>query len=69
DHIGGEGPTILFVHSFPELWYSWRHQMLSLSSLGYYTVAPDLRGYNDTITPPSGSDISLLPRPPSSMTL
>jgi len=20
-------PLMLFVHGFPELWYSWRHQM------------------------------------------
>ncbi|KAL6995353.1 hypothetical protein U1Q18_005491 [Sarracenia purpurea var. burkii] len=53
DHAGGEGPTILFTHDFPELWYSWCHQMLSLSSLGYRTVAPNLRGYGDTDVPPS----------------
>ncbi|KAL6958620.1 hypothetical protein U1Q18_047649 [Sarracenia purpurea var. burkii] len=40
DHADGEGLTILFVHSFPELWCSWRHHMLSLSSLRYRTVAP-----------------------------
>ncbi|KAK3000975.1 hypothetical protein RJ639_022302 [Escallonia herrerae] len=49
----GEGPAVLFVHGFPEMWYTWRHQMLSLSSLGYRAVAPDLRGYGDTDAPPS----------------
>ena len=49
----GEGPVVLFLHGFPELWYSWRHQILSLSSLGYRAVAPDLRGYGDTDAPPS----------------
>ncbi|KAG5084311.1 hypothetical protein AAZX31_19G217900 [Glycine max] len=49
----GEGPVVLFLHGFPELWYSWRHQILSLSSLGYRAVAPDLRGYGDTEAPPS----------------
>ncbi|RDY10815.1 ephA [Mucuna pruriens] len=44
----GEGPVVLFLHGFPELWYSWRHQILALSSLGYRAVAPDLRGYGDT---------------------
>ncbi|CAK9175345.1 unnamed protein product, partial [Ilex paraguariensis] len=48
----GEGPAVLFLHGFPELWYSWRHQMLSLSSKGYRTIAPDLRGYGDTDVPP-----------------
>jgi pimeloyl-ACP methyl ester carboxylesterase len=47
----GTGPVILFLHGFPELWYSWRHQLLSLSSLGYRCIAPDLRGYGDTDAP------------------
>jgi len=47
----GEGPVVLFLHGFPELWYSWRHQILALSSLGYRAVAPDLRGYGDTEAP------------------
>ncbi|XP_057727778.1 uncharacterized protein LOC130943778 [Arachis stenosperma] len=49
----GEGPVVLFLHGFPELWYSWRHQILDLSSKGYRCVAPDLRGYGDTDAPPS----------------
>ncbi|XP_027350411.1 uncharacterized protein LOC113861648 [Abrus precatorius] len=49
----GEGPVVLFLHGFPELWYSWRHQILALSSLGYRAVAPDLRGYGDTDAPTS----------------
>ncbi|KAK7333012.1 hypothetical protein VNO80_29772 [Phaseolus coccineus] len=49
----GEGPVVLFIHGFPELWYTWRHQILALSSRGYRAVAPDLRGYGDTEAPPS----------------
>ncbi|CAM8927475.1 unnamed protein product [Rhodiola kirilowii] len=49
----GEGEPILFLHGFPELWYSWRHQMLSLSSLGYRAIAPDLRGFGDSDVPES----------------
>ncbi|CAN6690459.1 unnamed protein product [Malus baccata var. baccata] len=49
----GAGPPVLFLHGFPELWYSWRHQLLSLSSLGYRCIAPDLRGFGDTDAPPS----------------
>ncbi|KAK8654352.1 hypothetical protein V6N13_128321 [Hibiscus sabdariffa] len=51
----GSGPVILFLHGFPELWYSWRHQLLSLSSLGYRCLAPDLRGYGDTDAPTSAA--------------
>uniref|UniRef100_A0A7N0UQT7 soluble epoxide hydrolase n=1 Tax=Kalanchoe fedtschenkoi TaxID=63787 RepID=A0A7N0UQT7_KALFE len=47
----GSGQVILFIHGFPELWYSWRHQILSLSQLGYRCVAPDLRGFGDTDVP------------------
>ncbi|MBA0767587.1 hypothetical protein Gotri_016456 [Gossypium trilobum] len=49
----GQGPVILFVHGFPELWYSWRHQIAALSSKGYRAVAPDLRGYGGTDAPDS----------------
>ncbi|KAH7517047.1 hypothetical protein FEM48_Zijuj09G0020300 [Ziziphus jujuba var. spinosa] len=49
----GTGPPVLLLHGFPELWYSWRHQLLSLSSLGYRVIAPDLRGFGDSDAPPS----------------
>ncbi|KAG8389508.1 hypothetical protein BUALT_Bualt02G0236700 [Buddleja alternifolia] len=52
----GEGPAVLFLHGFPELWYTWRHQMLSLSSRGYRAIAPDLRGYGDSDAPPCASN-------------
>ncbi|KAK6272550.1 hypothetical protein POUND7_009633 [Theobroma cacao] len=47
----GEGPVILFLHGFPELWYSWRHQINGLASLGHRALAPDLRGYGETDAP------------------
>ncbi len=43
----GSGETLLFLHGFPESWYSWRHQLAQFSA-GYRVVAPDLRGYNET---------------------
>lgn len=49
----GSGPVVLLLHGFPELWYSWRHQLVGLASLGYRAIAPDLRGYGDTDAPPS----------------
>ncbi|CAK9145597.1 unnamed protein product [Ilex paraguariensis] len=48
----GQGPLILFLHGFPELWYSWRHQILYFAAHGYRAVAPDLRGYGDTTGAP-----------------
>ncbi|KAL9260396.1 Epoxide hydrolase A-like protein [Drosera capensis] len=47
----GTGAAILFIHGFPELWYSWRHQILALSSLGFRTIAPDMRGYGGSDAP------------------
>ncbi|KAK9130988.1 hypothetical protein Sjap_011475 [Stephania japonica] len=49
----GQGPVVLFLYGFRELWYSWRHQIVSLAASGYHAVAPDLRGYGDTDAPPS----------------
>ncbi|GER52165.1 alpha/beta-Hydrolases superfamily protein [Striga asiatica] len=50
----GQGPLVLFLHGFPELWYSWRHQMAFVAARGYRAVAPDLRGYGDTTGAPLG---------------
>ncbi|KAH7840483.1 hypothetical protein Vadar_017554 [Vaccinium darrowii] len=42
----GTGPTaVMFLHGFPEIWYSWRHQMIALADAGYRAIAPDYRGY------------------------
>src|ERR1700682_5261173 len=54
------GPLIVFLHGFPEFWYSWRYQMPFLAELGYTVVAPDLRGYNDTDKPRTGYDVPTL---------
>lgn len=41
----GEGPLVLLVHGFPELWYSWRFQLPAIAEMGYRVVAVDQRGY------------------------
>jgi len=46
----GEGPVILFVHGFPDFWYSWREQMDGLSDR-YRCVAMDNRAYNKSDNP------------------
>ena len=40
-----DGPLIVFVHGWPELAISWRHQLPALAALGFRAIAPDLRGY------------------------
>ena len=47
----GEGPLVLLLHGFPELWYSWRHQLPALAAAGYHAVAPDVRGYGESDKP------------------
>ena len=46
-----DGRLVLFVHGFPESWYSWRHQMAALSAAGYRCAAPDVRGYGGSDKP------------------
>ena len=41
----GEGPLVILVHGFPELWYSWRLQLPAIAAAGYRAVAFDQRGY------------------------
>ncbi len=43
-----DGVPIVFCHGFPELAFSWRHQVKGLGARGYRTIAPDLRGYGET---------------------
>jgi|GEM_PF-2721381 len=40
-----DAPLIIFVHGFPELSISWRHQLPVFAELGFRCVAPDMRGY------------------------
>ncbi|MFI1915986.1 alpha/beta fold hydrolase [Nocardia sp. NPDC020380] len=47
----GSGPLVLLLHGFPELGYSWRHQLPALAAAGYRAVAPDLRGHGRTDGP------------------
>ncbi|HZK98550.1 MAG TPA: alpha/beta hydrolase [Caulobacteraceae bacterium] len=43
---GARGATpIIFVHGWPELAISWRHQLPVFAGLGFRAVAPDMRGY------------------------
>jgi pimeloyl-ACP methyl ester carboxylesterase len=46
-----DGPPVVLCHGFPELWYSWRHQLGPLAGAGYRVLAPDLRGYGASSSP------------------
>eukprot|EP00252_Welwitschia_mirabilis_P014862 TRINITY_DN32913_c0_g1_i1.p1 TRINITY_DN32913_c0_g1~~TRINITY_DN32913_c0_g1_i1.p1 ORF type:complete len:316 (-),score=62.35 TRINITY_DN32913_c0_g1_i1:294-1241(-) len=49
----GSGPAVLFLHGFPEIWYTWRYQMLALANEGFHSIAPDFRGYGLSDQPPN----------------
>ena len=49
--LKGEGPVILCVHGWPELWFSWRHQINAFSEKGYTVAAMDVRGYGGSSRP------------------
>jgi pimeloyl-ACP methyl ester carboxylesterase len=40
-----EGVPIVLCHGFPELAFSWRHQIKALADAGRWVIAPDQRGY------------------------
>jgi pimeloyl-ACP methyl ester carboxylesterase len=50
-HEAGSGFPVVFSHGFPELAYSWRHQLAALAGAGFRAIAPDQRGYGRTDRP------------------
>jgi epoxide hydrolase A/B len=50
-HEAGSGPAVVFCHGFPDLAYSWRHQLPALAAAGYRAIAPDQRGYGASSRP------------------
>lgn len=46
------GVPVIFVHGWPELALSWRHQLPALAALGLHAVAPDMRGYGRSTVHP-----------------
>ena len=46
-----DGPPVVLLHGWPELAFSWAHQLPALASAGYRAVAPDLRGFGGSDAP------------------
>jgi pimeloyl-ACP methyl ester carboxylesterase len=55
----GSGPLVILCHGWPELSYSWRHQLPPIAEAGFHAVAPDMRGYGQTSAPKDISDYSI----------
>jgi pimeloyl-ACP methyl ester carboxylesterase len=49
--VSGSGPLIVCVHGFPELWYSWRHQIAHFVARGFRVAALNVRGYGKSSRP------------------
>lgn len=50
-HEQGDGPAVVFCHGFPELAFSWRHQLPAVAAAGFRGVAADQRGYGASSAP------------------
>lgn len=56
----GDGPLVLLLHGFPQMWWAWRAQLPALAAAGYRAVAMDLRGTGASDKPPHGYDVPTL---------
>jgi pimeloyl-ACP methyl ester carboxylesterase len=46
-----DGPVVILIHGFPELGWSWRHQIPALARAGWRLLVPDLRGFGRSEAP------------------
>ena len=62
-HVVEAGPEdgfpVVLAHGFPELSYSWRHQMAALAAAGCRVLAPDQRGYGRSSRPDAIADYDI----------
>ncbi|MGH6998279.1 MAG: alpha/beta fold hydrolase, partial [Phenylobacterium sp.] len=50
---------LVFCHGFPELAFSWRHQLAACEAAGVWAIAPDQRGYGLTERPEAVTDYDM----------
>jgi pimeloyl-ACP methyl ester carboxylesterase len=55
----GRGAPVVFCHGFPELAFSWRHQLKAMADAGRWAIAPDQRGYGLTGRPEAVEDYDM----------
>ncbi len=55
----GEGDPVVLLHGFPELWYSWRHQISAIAASGRRAISPDLRGFGGSSAPQQVEDYDI----------
>ncbi|WP_337186872.1 alpha/beta hydrolase [Phenylobacterium sp.] len=54
-----DGVPVIFSHGFPELAFSWRHQIRALADAGRWVIAPDQRGYGLSSKPDRVQDYGI----------
>ncbi len=59
-HEQGHGLPVVLCHGFPELAFSWRHQLPALATAGFRAIAPDLRGYGRSDKPLAVADYDII---------
>ena len=52
-------PPVILCHGWPELAFSWRHQIKALADAGIRVIAPDQRGYGSTDRPEAVEDYDI----------
>jgi len=55
---GGAGPLVVFIHGFPDFWYTWRHQINGLLAT-HSVAAMDSRGFNLSDAPKGAANYSM----------
>ena len=51
DGLDNRGQAVILCHGFPEMAYSWRHQMTPFAEAGLRVLVPDQRGYAGSDAP------------------
>jgi pimeloyl-ACP methyl ester carboxylesterase len=52
-------PPVILCHGWPEIAFSWRHQIKALAGAGIRVIAPDQRGYGSTDRPEAVEDYDM----------
>jgi pimeloyl-ACP methyl ester carboxylesterase len=54
-----DATPLVLLHGWPELAFSWRHQIKAFAAAGRRVIAPDMRGYGATPGPAAVEDYDL----------
>lgn len=54
-----DAPPVVLCHGWPEIAFSWRHQIKALADAGIRVIAPDQRGFGATERPEAVEDYDL----------